>query len=99
MGVYEGEWKGRSPGNEPLTLTRCHSWGLPQLNEAFGWKSVWGRAYNLENINEGEISFFFLLLSFFGVDARRPRGLCLIIIIIIMYIFLVGRGLKKWLTV
>ena len=35
MGVYEGEYIGCSPGDEPLTLMRCHSFGLPQLYEAF----------------------------------------------------------------
>ena len=25
-GFVRGECKGRSPGDEPLTLTRCHSW-------------------------------------------------------------------------
>ena len=34
-GVCEGECMGRSPGDEPLTLTRCHSCGLPELYEAF----------------------------------------------------------------
>ena len=34
-------------GNEPLTLARCHSCGLPHLYEALeGWTSVCGRAYN-----------------------------------------------------
>ena len=28
--------------DEPLTLMRFHSCGLPQLHEAFGWKSVCG---------------------------------------------------------
>ena len=33
---------GRSLVNEPLTLTRCHSFGLPQIYEALeGWKSVY----------------------------------------------------------
>ena len=34
VGVCEGEYMGRSPGEESLTLTRCHSCGLPQLYEA-----------------------------------------------------------------
>ena len=38
------ECKGRSPGDEPLNLTRYHSCGLSQLYEAFGWKSICGRA-------------------------------------------------------
>ena len=38
---------GAYPGDEPLTLTRCHSFGLPWLYEAVeGWKS--GRASNLK---------------------------------------------------
>ena len=42
VGVCEGGCMGRSPGNEPLTLTRYHSCGLPQLYEALeGWKFVW----------------------------------------------------------
>ena len=43
-----GKCMGRSPWDEPLTLTRCHSCGFPQLYEVFeGWNSVCGRAYNL----------------------------------------------------
>ena len=43
-GVCEGECVGRSPSDKPLTLTRCHSCGCPQLYEAFeGWKSVCGQ--------------------------------------------------------
>ena len=61
-GVCEGECIGRSPGDEPLTLTRCHSCGLPQLYEAFGWKSVCGRVYNLKGI-KGKISFLLLFLK------------------------------------
>ena len=39
---------GSSPGDEPLTMMRCHRWGLPQLYEALEkWKSVCGRAQNL----------------------------------------------------
>ena len=56
-GVCEGEWMGRSPGDEHLTLARCHSCRVPQLFEAFkGWKSVCGRAYNLKD--KGEIFGF-----------------------------------------
>ena len=51
LGVCEGECIGHSPGDEPMTLSRCYSCGLPelykhchmlpQLYEAFiGWKSV-----------------------------------------------------------
>ena len=39
---FEGKCMGLSPWNEPLTLMRCHSYGLLQLYEAFGWKSVCG---------------------------------------------------------
>ena len=42
-GVCEGECIGHSLGDEPLNLTRCHSFGLPQVYEALeGWKSVYG---------------------------------------------------------
>ena len=34
--VCEGECMVRSPEDEPLTLTRCHSCGLPLLYEALG---------------------------------------------------------------
>ena len=40
VGVCEGECMGLSPRNEPLTLTRCHSCGWPQLYEAHGWRSL-----------------------------------------------------------
>ena len=64
-GICEGECMGRSPGDEPLTLTRCHSCGLPQLYEACeGWKSVCGRAYNLQGIKGYFMGFFFSCLSF-----------------------------------
>ena len=33
-GFVRGECMGRSPEDKPLTLTRCHSCGLPQLYEA-----------------------------------------------------------------
>ena len=63
MGVCEEVCMGHSLGYEPLTLKRCHSCGLSQLNEAFeGWKYVCGRAYSLKGI-EGKFSVF-LLLSF-----------------------------------
>ena len=65
MGVYEGECMWRSPEDEPLTLTRCHSCGLLQLYEALeGGKSVYGRAYNLKGI-KGLIYFFLFKLCFF----------------------------------
>ena len=63
-GVCKGECMGRSPGDEGITLTRCHSCGLLQLYEAFeGWRSVSGRAYNL-NVIKGNFLFFFSFLSF-----------------------------------
>ena len=53
---------GLSPGDEPLTLTRCYSCGLPQLyGDLEGWKSVCGRAYNFQGI-KGKICFLFLKL-------------------------------------
>ena len=62
-GICEGECMGRSQGDEPLILTKCHSCGLPQLYEAFeGCKSVCGRAYNLKGI-KGKFLFFFSFLS------------------------------------
>ena len=62
-GFCEGECMGRSPGDEPLTLTRYHSCGLPQLYEACeGWKSVCGRAYNLKEI-KGKFSVFLLFIK------------------------------------
>ena len=62
-GVCEGECMGCSPGDEPLTLTRCHRCGLPQLYE--GWKSVCGRAYNLKGINvKFSVFLLFLKLNF-----------------------------------
>ena len=32
-GVCEGEYMGRCPGDEPLTLTRCYSCEIPQPYE------------------------------------------------------------------
>ena len=63
QGFFVGEYMGRCPGDEPLTLTRCHSCGLPQLYEALeGWKSVCGRVYNLKGI-KGKFSVFLLFLK------------------------------------
>ena len=62
-GVCEGECMNHGPEDEPLTLTRCHSCGLPQLYEACeGWKSVCGRGYNLKGI-KGNFSVFLLFLG------------------------------------
>ena len=52
-GVCEGECMGRSPRDELLTLTRCHSCGFPRLCETLErWKSVCYREYNLKGIKE-----------------------------------------------
>ena len=55
-----------SPGDEPLTLTRCHSYGLSELYEAFeGWKSVDGQTYNLKGIKgKFSVCLIFLKLCF-----------------------------------
>ena len=75
------EWRGFVRENEPLTLTRCHSSGMPQLYEAFeGWKSVCGRAFSLKGI-KGKISVFRLFLSlcffyrssFHGIMRADPK--------------------------
>ena len=51
---------GRSQGDEPLTLTRSNSCGLPKLYEVLeGQKSVYDRAYNLKGI---KVKFSVLLL-------------------------------------
>ena len=81
MGVCEGECMGRSSGDEPLALTRCHSCWLPQLYEALeGWKSVCERAYNLKGI-KGKIYvcllflkllFLFSCTSFHGMMHAYP---------------------------
>ena len=43
--ICEGECMGRSPEDEPLTLTTCHSCVLPQLYEALeGW-NIKGKFY------------------------------------------------------
>ena len=72
-GVCEGECMMRSPGNEPMTLTKSHSCGLPQLYEAFeGWKSICGRAYNLKGIK----GIFFYCSSFLGMIRGDPAVAC-----------------------
>ena len=54
---------GCSLGDEPLTLKRCFSCGLPQLYEALeGWKSVCVQAYNLKGM-KGKFSVFLLFLK------------------------------------
>ena len=48
---------GRSPGDEPLTLTRGYICEMSQPYEALeGWKSACGQAYNLRPTEE---NFFF----------------------------------------
>ena len=77
VGVSEKECMGRSPGDKPLTLTRCHSCGLPQLYETLGWKSVCDRAYILKGI-KGKFSFFSLFLFYctsFHVIMRADPGM------------------------
>ena len=52
------ECMGHNPGDEPPTLTRCHSCGLTQLYEAFvGWKSVLCSSLQLKG-GKGEIFCF-----------------------------------------
>ena len=58
-GVCEGECMGRSPEDEPQTLTRYHSCGLPQLYEALGWKLFSCPSLQLKG-DKGEIFFCFL---------------------------------------
>ena len=51
-------------GDEPMTLMRYHSFGLPQLYEAIeGCKFICDQAYKLRGI-KGKILFFFSFLSF-----------------------------------
>ena len=59
-GVCEGKCMGHSLGDEPQSLMRCHSCRLPQLYEAFGWKSDYGPANDLKGL-KGKIYFFYLL--------------------------------------
>ena len=73
--VCAGECMGHSQGDEPLTLTRFHCCGLPQLYEALeGWKSVYARAYNLKGI-KGKFSVFFsfTLAHFMAWCVPTPR--------------------------
>ena len=56
---------GVSEGDEPLTLTRCHSCGLPQLYETFeGWNVRLWLGLQLKGHKRGNFLFFFSLLSF-----------------------------------
>ena len=73
--VYEGECMGHSPGDEPLTLTRCYSCGMPKLHEAFeGWNSVCGRAYNLRGIKGKIFCFSFFLKVCFSFTVAHFMG-------------------------
>ena len=59
-----GECLEHSPGDESLTLMRCHSCGLSRLYEALeGWKSLCGQDYNLNVIN-GKFFLFFIFVTF-----------------------------------
>ena len=59
---------GCSSVDEPLTLMRYHSCGLPQLYEALGgWKSACGRAYNFKAIKGKIYCFLFHCSSFHGM--------------------------------
>ena len=63
-GVCERECMGHISGDEPLTLTRCHSSGLPWLYEAFEWwEFVCGRDFNIR-AKRGNFLFFFSFLGF-----------------------------------
>ena len=78
-GVCEGECLGRSPGDESLTMTRCHSCGLPQLYETLErWKSLWPNLQLKGGKIKKKIFLFFLVLlpfcclSFHGVMNTSP---------------------------
>ena len=72
-GVCEGECMGRSPGDVPLTLTRCHSCGLPQLHKALeGWKSICGRGGSREVVLGAILP---LLLTVEGADVLADEYL------------------------
>ena len=76
-GICEGEWMGRSPGHEPLTLTRCHICEFPKQYETLGWKSVCDPAYNLKGIKEkfpflSQALFLFYCSSFHAVMRADP---------------------------
>ena len=59
-GVCEEECMERSPGDEPLTLTRCNSCELSQLYESLElWIFACDGAYNLKGIKK-EFSVFLL---------------------------------------
>ena len=61
-GVCEGERLGHTPGDEPQTLTRCHSCGLSCHSlwvELYLWLSLQLKGYKEENV-----FIFFSFLSF-----------------------------------
>ena len=63
VGVCGRECMERRLGDEPFTLTRCHSCWLLQLYKACeGWKSICGQAYKLKGIKE-KFSVFLLFLK------------------------------------
>ena len=62
-GVCEGECKGCRPGDEPLTLTRCHICGLPQLYEALEGPNLQFKGHKGENF-----IFSFSFLSFVSLS-------------------------------
>ena len=61
----EGECMGCSLGDEPQTLMRCHSCGLPQLNEACGWKSAYRQARRI--VHDGSVWRGFVRENAWGV--------------------------------
>ena len=62
-GLCEGECVGHRPGDEPLTLTKCHNCELPQLYESLeGWKSVCGIKGNISFFQSFSFSDFLLSL-------------------------------------
>ena len=62
-GVCEGECRGRSVGNEPLTLRDATVVGCHSYRKPLGGSSDCGRAYNVKVI-KGKISFIVSFLSF-----------------------------------
>ena len=59
-----------SLGDEPLTLTRCHSCGLSQLYEACGWKFVCGLKRKI--LFFLKLCFFFYCSSFYCMMRADP---------------------------
>ena len=82
MGVCEGEYMGRSSGDEPLVLTRCHIY----MKLVKGGSPFCGRAYNFKAIKRQFSVFLFLQLSFLSLFLALLRadhavaglGVCLI---------------------